>query len=411
MVWRVVVATAAASGMLVVGQAQAQIAPGGVYVALGDSYTAAPLVPNQVGPPVGCLRSDHNYPSLVAAAIHPRVFRDVSCSGATTGNLAGPQPGATNPPQFDALTADTTLVTLEVGYNDLGYGDDAVACAEIDLLTLGAGSHCEARYDAGETGDYVTQDIDAVAPKIAAALQGIHARAPYARVLVVGYPDLLPLSGQGCWPWVGFSPADAVWFVHAIQAADAMLKAQALANGAEYVDVFTTSIGHDACELPGTAWYNGLIPVNGIAAPLHPIAAAEADMAQDVLAALSQPIPNSPAPPVPHTFRILGVRAHRRAIVIKLVVPAPGSLRADATVLAKRAAGRRRGPTRRRIVCGTAVTNAAHPGHLTVTVRCTAAAARALRPPEHSTALIALTFTPAGGAPQTERARSLIDLG
>ena len=41
-------------------------AAGGVYVALGDSYTSAPLVPNQYGQPIDCARSDHNYPSLVA---------------------------------------------------------------------------------------------------------------------------------------------------------------------------------------------------------------------------------------------------------------------------------------------------------------------------------------------------------
>jgi hypothetical protein len=40
-------------------------AAGGVYVALGDSYTSAPLVPNQHGDPIDCGRSDHNYPSLV----------------------------------------------------------------------------------------------------------------------------------------------------------------------------------------------------------------------------------------------------------------------------------------------------------------------------------------------------------
>jgi len=63
----------------------------GPYVALGDSYTAAPLVPNQVGRPVGCARSDQNYPSLVAAAMGPSAFRDVSCSSATTEHMTAPQ--------------------------------------------------------------------------------------------------------------------------------------------------------------------------------------------------------------------------------------------------------------------------------------------------------------------------------
>jgi hypothetical protein len=43
----------------------------GVYLALGDSYTSAPLVPNQHGQPIDCGRSDHNYPSLVAQEFKP----------------------------------------------------------------------------------------------------------------------------------------------------------------------------------------------------------------------------------------------------------------------------------------------------------------------------------------------------
>ena len=40
----------------------------GRYVALGDSYTAGPLIPTTdlAG---GCARSDHNYPTLVADAV------------------------------------------------------------------------------------------------------------------------------------------------------------------------------------------------------------------------------------------------------------------------------------------------------------------------------------------------------
>src|ERR1051326_4231915 len=62
----------------------------GLYVALGDSYTAGPFIPVQQDDPVGCLRSDHNYPHLVAAILGFRL-RDVSCSGATTQDMTSPQ--------------------------------------------------------------------------------------------------------------------------------------------------------------------------------------------------------------------------------------------------------------------------------------------------------------------------------
>ena len=96
----------------------------GVYVALGDSYTSAPLVPNQHGDPIDCGRSDHNYPSLVAAAFGFETFVDVSCGSAETKHMTEPQTGlplgGTNPPQFNALRADATIVTVGIGGNDAG---------------------------------------------------------------------------------------------------------------------------------------------------------------------------------------------------------------------------------------------------------------------------------------------------
>src|SRR5580704_10687403 len=84
------------------------------YVALGDSYTAGPVIPTQQPTPLGCLRSDHNYPHLLATALQVTTFHDASCSGATTDNMTSPQnvtPGP-NPPQFDSLDANTQLVTI-----------------------------------------------------------------------------------------------------------------------------------------------------------------------------------------------------------------------------------------------------------------------------------------------------------
>ncbi|MFF0013029.1 hypothetical protein [Streptomyces sp. NPDC005374] len=65
----------------------------GPYVALGDSYTAGPKIPDQNGDPAGCDRSDRNYPSLVAAGLDIKGadFKDVSCSGATIADLTGKQ--------------------------------------------------------------------------------------------------------------------------------------------------------------------------------------------------------------------------------------------------------------------------------------------------------------------------------
>ena len=99
------------------------------YAALGDSFTAGPLVPLQGGHPPGCLRSDHNYPHLVAAAAG-MALADVSCSGARTDHLFGPQAvlGGPNPPQLDAVGPGTGVVTVGIGGNDIGFAEIVTTC-------------------------------------------------------------------------------------------------------------------------------------------------------------------------------------------------------------------------------------------------------------------------------------------
>ncbi len=91
------------------------------YVALGDSYTAAPLVAS-TDTAGGCLQSEGNYPHLVARELGYDL-RDVSCAGATSASMIGVQrlpDGSVRPPQFDALGRGTDLVTIGIGGNDVG---------------------------------------------------------------------------------------------------------------------------------------------------------------------------------------------------------------------------------------------------------------------------------------------------
>jgi lysophospholipase L1-like esterase len=288
-VTRTVLAALVAS--LAVSASPAAAAPdAGPYVALGDSYTAAPLVLNQVGMPGGCLRSDHNYPSLVAAALGVGTLRDVSCSAAVTGDMTAPQsvPLGINPPQFDGLRADTRLVTVGIGGNDVGLVEAAITCVRLGL-TAPAGTACRSHYAAGGS-DRLVARIAATGPKIAAVLRGIRARAPQARIVLVGYPDVLPRSGNGCYPLVPLSPDDVRYFDGLIVQTNAMLAAQAAANDAEFADTYADSAGHDVCTLPGTRWFEGLVPT-AAAFPLHPNALGMQSMARSVVRVLSGPRP------------------------------------------------------------------------------------------------------------------------
>jgi hypothetical protein len=72
---------------------------------------------------------------------------------------------------------------------------------------------------------------------------------------------------------------DANWLQGLVDRLNGVIRAQSLANGAEYVDLRTPSAGHDACRSTSAKWIEGFVPTN-VAAPLHPNARGEAAYAQ-----------------------------------------------------------------------------------------------------------------------------------
>ncbi len=241
------------------------------YVALGDSFTAAPLVPTTdlAG---GCFRSDGNYPSLVSSRLHARRLVDVSCSGADTDDVRHPQVtfgGARVAPQLRAVTPATDLVTVGLGGNDFGlYGSlvgftggapDPTAAAARQTATIGA--------------------------RVAGVLRAVRGRAPGAAVLLVGYPRVVE-EGSRCPRRL---PLDAgqIAAVYRVQLRlDQALRRAAAEAGATYVDVFGASEGHDVCS--ADPWVNGQVTDRRAAAAYHPLPAgmrAVADLVVDALAA------------------------------------------------------------------------------------------------------------------------------
>jgi lysophospholipase L1-like esterase len=246
------------------------------YVALGDSYTSGPGIPRQVD--AGCARSDRNYPSLVAAQRQATTFTDVSCAGATTAEMWQAQ-GA-NKPQLDALGRDTDLVTVQIGGNDVGFGSIIGTCAHLSAQDP-TGNPCERSYKASGY-DELALAVLRTAPKIDRVLRAVHARAPHARVVVVGYPDLLPDDGVGCFPQVPFAQGDFPYLRDTEKRLNLMLRLVAGVNRAEYVDSYGPTVGHDMCKAPADRWIEPLQPASP-AAPAHPNAKGEAAMAQAVL--------------------------------------------------------------------------------------------------------------------------------
>jgi lysophospholipase L1-like esterase len=242
------------------------------YVALGDSYASGPGIPVQRTNPSGCQRSTNNYPAHLARALGLRDYIDVSCGGARTDHMTVPQPvqPGPNPAQFDALRPDTDLVTVTIGGNDINIGGLWLTCTRLGAADP-FGNPC-AQQATAEGTDLYAQRIADTAPKVAHVLEGIHQRSPRATVLLVGYLRILPLT-VGCTPAFPIARGDVPYVDGVEQRFTTMLADQASRHGAVFVDPYTNSLGHDACQLPGTKWVEGTVPTSPAAA-MHPNAAA-----------------------------------------------------------------------------------------------------------------------------------------
>ncbi|MER7177117.1 SGNH/GDSL hydrolase family protein [Streptomyces mesophilus] len=232
------------------------------YVALGDSFAAAPLVPPIDPSNLLCLRSLAGYPRIAAKALGAELT-DVSCSGATAEHFTASQHPGTKP-QLDALTEETDVVSITIGGNDAGLVPAALGC--VNLLAKPFGSSCAARNTKGGV-DTVKAGIDAWAPKFATTLDQVRQRAPHAEVFVIGYGNYI--RAGGCFPTQPIWDVDATYIQGATDHLSAVLETTAERSGATFVDTYLLGIGHDSCAAPADRYIEGLVPAH-IATPLHP---------------------------------------------------------------------------------------------------------------------------------------------
>jgi len=264
---------------------QAPARPAYSYVALGDSFTAAPGIP-ETDRSDGCLRSSRNYPSLVAERLGDErdvALADRSCSGAETGSLTGEQAVGREPrpPQLDALDRGTDLVTLSIGGNDFGvFGRLVAGC--VSLADRGAeGSPCR---DASRAqGDLLAETEARIERRLVRVIGEVQRRAPRAEVLVVGYPQLAPARG-GCPDLLPLASGDLPFARQVNKAMTDNLAGAAERTGTTYVDVWRASAGHDICA--DRPWVNGQTGVPGGAIPFHPLPAGQQAVGDLVLRTL-----------------------------------------------------------------------------------------------------------------------------
>ncbi|NMN94657.1 hypothetical protein FGL95_06345 [Nocardiaceae bacterium YC2-7] len=100
---------------------------------------------------------------------------------------------------------------------------------------------------------------------------GIRARSPRARILVIDYlAGMSPNSLCGAANFM--TDPDLGWIGEKLIELNDMVRRAAAAGGVEFVDTYSSSVGHDVCQAPGVRWVEGTSPFapQGVAIPFHP---------------------------------------------------------------------------------------------------------------------------------------------
>lgn len=168
------------------------------YVSMGSSYAAGPGVGTRDEQSGKCDRSLSNYAQQLKARRHLNLV-DVSCSGATTDNILKSSQNSF-PPQIDKVDADTRLVTVTIGGNDVKYIENLL------------GYSCRDNTHGAKCSDVVSDavvdmDFQHLPGSLKSVVHKVHQRAPKARLVIIDYLPVLPSGASGC-PDVPLSPTD-----------------------------------------------------------------------------------------------------------------------------------------------------------------------------------------------------------
>ncbi len=240
------------------------------YVALGDSYTSAPGVGDTVDIN-GCYQATGNYPRIVAKSLGLNLD-DRSCAGANSGSVVGRQMTILQKwvgPQIKGVTAHAKLVTFSLGANDFALYNFIYDICPKAAAAKTSNSPCTDADRAAAPGMDLAAKLQIVKSQVLSALRAVRRKAPAARVLVVGYPDLIPTSPCAAFP---LAAGDVPFASRIISGLNSDLKAAATQTRSTYVDVFAVTHGHDICS--ADPWIAGEVDrAKGV--PWHPYAAEQ----------------------------------------------------------------------------------------------------------------------------------------
>jgi lysophospholipase L1-like esterase len=228
------------------------VAVGTTYVALGDSYSSGTGTRTYINDGTSCQRSVYAYPSLDASALGLSLnFR--ACSGATVADVTNTQ--------LSALSSTTAYATISVGGNDAGFASVLTTCAQPSWA-----SNCNGAIDTAQS------TINNTIPgRLATLYSSIRAKAPNARVIVVGYPRIF--NGEDCNAFTWFSPTEESRLNATADLLNTRTATAASNAGFTFVNPTAKFVGHAVCD--DVEWLNGLS--SPVSESYHPNVAGHRD--------------------------------------------------------------------------------------------------------------------------------------
>jgi hypothetical protein len=164
-----------------------------------------------------------------------------------------------NSTQLSSLAVSTTLVSITIGGNDVGFTNIMTTCV------LQGTSACVAAVQSAE--DFGQTTLPGL---LDTTYNGIRSHAPQARVVVVGYPVFYQLNVAGC---IGLSETSRAKIDEGIGLIDNVIQAAAGRHGFVFADVRSIFVGHQLCS-GGTKWLHAL-NFASLDVSYHPTAAGQ----------------------------------------------------------------------------------------------------------------------------------------
>ena len=235
---------------------------GDEYIALGSSIASGFGISVQATP---CGRSGRNYPTLVAAEFGLELT-DVSCGASRIPNVVDTAQGDF-PPQIEALSPLTKLITVTVGGNDIGLNGKALACSDPQTIC--------------DEPDDLEANIAALRPQLTAMVGTLRASAPDAAIVLVTYPREFP--EDNC-PELSLDDEELEMLRSMAEELEAAFMDVAANTGVLLVDPYVEPGDHTGCAPEEDRWVAGAVADDGFA--FHPTALGHRVMAEMIGAVL-----------------------------------------------------------------------------------------------------------------------------